>query len=232
MSEEKTTVVPTILIPQNEQLDSAKKRLPMKKIVIISLVTTFAIALILTAILVGMFLFTQAQLDIIKFSKQIEENGNQDVVSDPNTNIVQYHVGNSDQDAWIINDFNRDIQVMKIQTETFTNCYVTQLNRSSALTPSEISGPNDYNTNQSVTLKYQYTNTPVTDVSFLSAPAKDLCKGVSVYWLYPLCERNADNQQGRQSQRNRRDISGSIEYIDKYDTTAWFACIWPYCVGN
>ena len=34
-------------------------------------------------------------------------NTKEEVTSDPNENVVQYHVINKDYEAWVINDFNR-----------------------------------------------------------------------------------------------------------------------------
>jgi len=37
----------------------------------------------------------------------LSENSKQDVTSDPNENVVQYHVSSPSHDAWIVNDFNK-----------------------------------------------------------------------------------------------------------------------------
>src|SRR6218665_56338 len=42
-----------------------------------------------------------------QYTMQFGDNSKQDVTSDPNENVVQYHVSNPSHDAWIVNDFNR-----------------------------------------------------------------------------------------------------------------------------
>jgi len=201
-----------------------------KALVIIGIVAVLIVAIITTGVLLGIFLYTDAQLEILKFTKVRSENQYQDVVDDPNTNVVQYHVRDGDQDAWVVNDFNRDIQTMKVQTMVRTNCYVTALNHSLALRPSEIEGPESYNANQTVSLEYRKTNTPVADTSFLHETAQKLCKGVSVYWLYPRCHGTSVYQQGTgQSHMSRRqaDDEDKFTYIDKFATyvRACFICL-------
>lgn len=39
-------------------------------------------------------------------------------------------------------------------------------------------------------LVYQTSGDPVTDISFLSKEARDMCKGVSTYWMYPSCNKD------------------------------------------
>src|SRR6218665_1531184 len=42
--------------------------------------------------------------------------------------------------------------------------------------------------NDSNTVTYRTSNSPIPDISFLSKAAKDACKGISTYWMYPSCE--------------------------------------------
>ena len=233
MSEEKTTTEPTIVIRPIEDTMPSQKSRRTKTLVIIGIVAVVIAAIITTAILVGFFLFTNAQLEIIKFTKQVNENQGQDVVSDPNTNIVQYHVQDGDQDAWIVNDFNRDIQTMKVQTKEATNCYVTPLNRSIALSPSEIKGPESYNANQSIVLRYRYMNSPIADTSFQHATAQKLCKGVSVYWLYPQCQGASGDQLNRLAKMRRRQVGDGgdggtkVTHVERYVEDTRFC--WGLC---
>lgn len=44
-----------------------------------------------------------------QFKGRNNEDINQEVVSDPNDNVVQYHVTKEGQDAYVVNDFNRVI---------------------------------------------------------------------------------------------------------------------------
>ena len=42
-----------------------------------------------------------------QYTMKFDDNSKQDVTSDPNENVVQYHVSNPSHDAWVVNDFNR-----------------------------------------------------------------------------------------------------------------------------
>jgi hypothetical protein len=165
----------------------------VKKYVILSVTILLAALIILAAILIGMYFFTKAQMEIVKYSLKFDKNTNQDVTSDPNENIVQYQMQNPGQKAWIVNDFNKDIQVVKIQTDTQTNCYVSALNRTRAMEPSKITGPETKEVNKAATLTYVTSGSPISDTSFLAKAAQDICKGVSTYWLYPHCSDNSAN---------------------------------------
>jgi len=195
MSEEKATTEPTIIFSQNEVLSPVvpPKSRPYRKYVIAAVIGVVVAAIVLTAILVGMYLFTEGQKDILKFSYTRDGNVKEEVTSDPNTNIVQYHVTDPAYEMWVVNDFNRDIQVMKIKAESGTNCYVAPLNRTMATDPSKVSAPSNIKAtlktqNATYTVKYSVSNSPIPDTSFLSKAAKDTCQGISAYWVYPSCE--------------------------------------------
>jgi len=164
--------------------------------------------LIIAGILVGMHIFAEAQKDIIEFSmnfKSTSDGGNvkQDVVSDPNDNVVQYHVTKDGQDFYIVSDFNKDIQVVRMESDSGVNCYVSPLNRSAAMDPSQITGP-DMNSNDNTTggaTVFTVSRSPISDRSFLPKKALDLCKGVSTYWAYRSCSSQSDEDavgHGRQ----------------------------------
>lgn len=210
MSEEKKTAdSPTFVIStvtEGGLAGEPSKSRPYKKYVIIAVSGILAVAIILTAILVGMHLFTEAQRDIVRFSYNRDKNTKEDVTSDPNTNIVQYHVSSKTYEAWVINDFNRDIQVMKIHSDLGTNCYLTPLNRTTANDPSHIKPPSDNQpTNATYILKYLSASTPISDLTFLRQTARNACNGISTYWLFPICE-GSESITGRQK-RGRFGLS-------------------------
>jgi hypothetical protein len=185
MSDEKNNEIPVIV---TQVMPSERKPRNTKKYVIIAVSGILAAAIILTAILVGMYMFTEAQKDIIQYTLKMSENMKQDVTSDPNENVVTYHISNPAQETWIVNDFGKDLQVVKIKGDDKTNCFVSPLNRTNLLDPAKINGPDESpDVNDAVSLTYMASDTPVSDTSFLGKTAKAMCKGVSVYWLYPHC---------------------------------------------
>jgi hypothetical protein len=184
--EKKTEDTPTVVFTETQAAAPPRKT---KKYVIIAVSGILAAVIILAAILVGMYMFTQAQKDIIQYTLKMSENTKQDVTSDPNENVVQYHITNPSQETWIINDFGKDIQVMKITREGKTNCFVSPLNRTNLLDPAKIKGSEEEtpDVKEAVTMTYTASDTPISDTSFLGKTASETCKGVSVYWLYPHC---------------------------------------------
>lgn len=198
-SDKKSTDSPVTIISSSEVMTSADKTAKSrktKKYVIIGVSAIATVAIILIAILVGMYLFNQAQKEIIKFAFNRDDNTKEDVTSDPNTNIVQFHASNPSYEAWIIDDFNRDIQVMKIRSEAKgTSCFVAPLNRTIATDPSKISAPSDPSSmdkNTTYSLTYQSAASTIPDTSFLCKAARDACKGISTYWVYPSCSGSSD----------------------------------------
>lgn len=226
MSEEKTEDIPvTIISTQNEVSDPAVPPKPRsyRKYVIIAVTGIVVAAITLTAILVGMYFFTETEKEILKFSYNRDGNSKEDVTSDPNTNMVQFHVNNPDYEMWVVDDFNRDIQVMKILTDSGTNCYVAPLNRTTATDPSKVSVPSNPETmNASYTVTYQAANTPIPDTSFLSKMAKDTCKGISTYWVYPSCEAPNNPPDTVSRQKRRRRVCNEC---------CCFYCYWILCLG-
>jgi hypothetical protein len=226
MSEEKTSSdVPVTFVPtQNEvQTPAAPPSKSYRKYVIIAVTGIVVAAIILAAILVGMYFFTEAQKEILKFSYNRNENTKEEVTSDPNTNIIQFHVSSPDQELWVVDDFNRDIQVMKVQTDSGTDCFVSPLNRTLAPDPSTISAPSNSQTmkrNATYFVSYQAAETPIPDSSFLCKAAKDLCKGISTYWVYPRCEAQTEDP----AQRRKRSFA-CIK-------TCMSSCWWFFCSEN
>jgi hypothetical protein len=193
MSDDKKNedTTPTVVFTETQPAAPPRKT---KKYVIVAGTVILAAAIILTAILVGIYIFTQAQKEIIQYTMQVGNNNKQDVTSDPNENVVQYHMSTPSQDAWIINDFNKDIQLMKVVSEGKTNCFVTALNRTDAVDPTQITGPDTKELTEAVSVMYQFSDTPIADTSFLGKTARAACKGVSIYWLYPYCSNGNVNQ--------------------------------------
>jgi uncharacterized protein YxeA len=191
MSDDKRTEdIPSVVYTETQAAAPPRKT---KKYVIIAVSGILAVAIILAAILVGMYMFTKAQLDIVQYTMKMGDNGKQDVTSDPNENVVQYHVSGPQHDTWIVNDFNKDIQLLKIVSEGKTNCYLSALNRTNTMDPSKINGPDKTEPKDVVSLVYRVSDTPIADASFLSKTARDMCKGISVYWLYPSCSDGTKN---------------------------------------
>jgi hypothetical protein len=190
----------TITAPTNEMSGGQNPRGVQKKHVLIAVSAVVIVGMVIAAILVGMYMFSEANKEIVKFSLQFKssdnENANQDVVSDPNDNVVMFHISKPGQDVYVVNDFNKDLQVVKIETEEGTNCYISPLNRSQAMDPSHITDANSLTgTGGEVEQTFILSTTPVKDTTFMTKKARDMCAGVSTYWAYRHCGQKVPQDQ-------------------------------------
>jgi hypothetical protein len=194
---------PTYIVTSACEKDqSSKKSGITKRHVFYSVSAVLVIAIILVAILVGVYMFTESQKEITKFAFQFKgrnnEDINQEVESNPNDNVVQYHVTTEGQDVYIVNDLNRGMQVTKVTKDGRITCYITALNRSAADDPSLITRPDKVTIN-GANYTYSRLDEPVVDRSFLTQKVRDLCKDVSLYWIVKRCDtqNEADVKGGR-----------------------------------
>ena len=194
-----------IITAAAERDDASKKSSVTKRHVLYAVSAVIVIAIILVAILVGVHMFTVSQKEITKFALQFKgrnnEDINQEVQSDPNDNVVQYHVTKEGQDAYIVNDFNRGMQITKITENGKSTCYVTALNRSAVEDPSVITGSSNV-TMEKADYTYTILDDPVADRSFLTKKAMDLCKDVPLHWIVKRCD--AENEADVKGQRVKR----------------------------
>jgi len=205
---EKVAVVttPTYLVtPASTEMSSGStSKGVQKKHVLIGVGLVILAGLIIGGILVGMYIFAEAQKDIIKYTLNFKSDGDgqnvkQDVVADPNDNSVMYHITKDGKRVDVVNDYNRDLQVVRMEYKSGTNCYVTALNRSAALDPSQITGPeNDIisgNASSGYATKFTVSSYPISDRSFLPKKALNMCKDTAVYWAYRTCINQNENKQ-------------------------------------
>jgi hypothetical protein len=208
---------PTYVITPNESSELNRRGIQKKHVLIVVGLVILA-GLIIAGILVGVYIFAEAQKDIVKFSLNSKtsnegENVKQEVESDPNDNVVQYHLTLDKKDVYIVNDFNRDIQVVKMQYGSAINCYVAALNRSATLSPLQITGPEQDttldNTAKTDSAMFTVSSSPISDRSFLPKKAQTMCKGLSVYWAYRSCNyENTDKPVAHDRQRRWTCRSG------------------------
>jgi hypothetical protein len=195
MSTDKETVEmpPTYTVNNIEPQGKSKWWQNKKKSIAIGSVTAVIIAgLALTAVLVSVYWVTEAQKEIVKFNLEFKgkdgETSKQDVTSDPNANVVTYHVTRGDQDVHIVDDFNQGIQTVKIQGKSATNCFAMPLNRSAAAEPSAITEIETWKNGSAEVNQYLVMEpTPVSNRAFLSKTAATMCQDVSLYWAFRSC---------------------------------------------
>jgi len=204
---EKVAVVttPTYLVtPASTEMSSGSQSQGIqKKHVLIGVGLGILTGLIIAGILVGIHIYTEAQKDIVKYSLNFKSDGDgkdvkQDVVSDPNDNSVMYHITKDGKSVDVVNDFNRNLQVVRMEYMSGTNCYVSALSRSAALDPSQITGPEkdiiSGNASSGYATKFTVSSHPISDRSFLPKKALNMCKDTSVYWAYRSCINQNENK--------------------------------------
>jgi hypothetical protein len=197
----------------NQQNKAAQIWQNKKKAIVIGSVCAVIIAgLVLTAVLVSVYWVTEAQKAIVKFNYEMkDQNANVDVASDPNANVVTYHVNYADYDITmdIVDDFNQGIQTVKIQSSQGASCFAMPLNFSSAMSPSVLVGPSSMPVNRTGGQLLVIQPTPVTNRAFLTKKAATMCKDLTLYWAFRDCRENAG------SHRSRRSFWGDVWDIAK-----------------
>lgn len=216
-----------VVITQVTTTPEERKR-KTKRYLIIGGSAVLVVAIVLAAILVGMYLFTKAQTDLIQYTLNVDKDTKADVTVDQDDNSVEFHSYNDNYEAWTVNDFNRDIQTLKVKTPSGTNCYIGPLNRTSVMDPSQIKSvpslPSGSNETYTSKLYYDISAVPVTDTSFLGKKARDACMGTSVYWVYPRCGvRDGIQRKKRTTCHYNCYYAGSSGGYDVYN------CYLNYC---
>jgi len=235
---EKVAVVepPTYVITPTAT--EASRKGIQKKHVLIGCGLLLLAGLIIAGILIGMHIYAEQQKEIVKITLEFKstsdgKNVKQDVTSDPNDNSVMYHTVKDGKDIYIVNDFNRDLQIVKFEFENHINCFVAPLNRTAAQNPADVplldkdAQPNDKSKSESMV--FVVSDNPVSDRSFLPKKAVDMCKDVSVYWAFRTCngkdvEAPKTNTTG--VDRTRRSVY-SAGYYGSWPCLN--GCCWTYC---
>lgn len=228
---ESTTIEPTYIITASNE--SPKKSGVQKKYIIGAVTAVLVVGLVIAAILIGMHIFAEAQKEIVRFSFEFKGSKDndikQDVEADPNDNVVMYHLTQEGQDAYIVNDFNRGMQFIKLTVNDMTSCFVTPLNVSEAMNPSQIIDSKSMTgTQRKSSLPYQITSEPVADRSFLPKKASDMCSGVSLYWVHKKC-LEPQNEITNGTQSGSGLSKRSLYYMGtQYGMGGLGGCCWAY----
>jgi len=134
----------------------------------------------------------RSTVDFIKFQQQLPQRdaGNngavqQHVHSSLRDNYVEYFVQVSPSERnWILDDFNTGLQVMKSESDGRSICFVTKLNITVAVAPSDVH--TEYEPyKEHLFGVYTTEEQPVSDRAFLGVYARTLCRDANVYWMNP-----------------------------------------------
>lgn len=193
MSDEKqSTSEPTVVFSTSEASGAKLKSRLTKKHVLIAIVSLLITGLVVTAVLVGIRIFTDSNLEVLKYT--MKANGISQNVSTSENSVI-FHVTRDNLDAWIVQNFDTGLQVTKVLADGKTTCYVTALNRSVAAEPSAIpsTAPADNADSQSNGAVYEVLPDPVPDLAFLGKKASTMCQNIPTYHAVPDCGKAAKN---------------------------------------
>jgi len=192
-----------------------------KKHGLIAVVTLLVVGLAVTCVLVAIRLYTDGQTEIVKYSMTYKDSHDKTInqtVSVAENSII-YHVVQDGIDAWIVRDFDKNIQVIKAKnSDGSVACYVTPLNRSMTDTPDSVptTAPLANRTSMSETVKYSVLMDPINDINFLGTRASDMCYNIPTYWQIRDCNAVTSSES---DSRVKREIIAVIVIRERCCTT-------------
>jgi hypothetical protein len=223
----------------NQQGSGVKSGKITKKHILIATISLIVTGLIVVAVLVGIHLVMEGNKENLKLSLLLKDSGavaaKQNVSTDANANIIISHIVMDGLDVTINDDFDKDIQLLKIRTDLGVGCFVTPLNRTHAFDPKSLPIPSDYqaatqnkqevNTSSmgATHMSYDVAPTPINDTTFLGKRANELCANIPIYWLEPICTGPATTTAVSDHVRTKRGFSCGFKW--NYCTTTikiWF----------
>ncbi|KAI0222888.1 hypothetical protein LSAT2_025853 [Lamellibrachia satsuma] len=159
-------------------------------------VTCIVVVVVLVAGLIGAaYVFKSAAKDIAKFHlKAKDKDGepiDEDVETDTTNNVVTYHLMTPLGEHWVLNDFNKDITLHKINSNGNTACFVTPLNQSEADPETVRANMKDNGIRNTESAIFQVTEAAIKKPAFLGKTINNMCSGASIYWLSPKCGGNS-----------------------------------------
>jgi uncharacterized membrane protein YgcG len=186
---------PQVITLETAQPGVAMKSGVTKKRVILAASSVLVAAIVIVGILIGVKFYLDATNDVVtrtlQFSTESLERVTQTMTSYPSESVVAYHVAEKDADYWYIDDFNRDIRIMKARTPTGYACFVTPLNSSTGTMQdvqnvTEPTGPV-----QTVYTHVRVSPNPIKDKTMLGPKGMSMCSAENVHWVMPFCENDA-----------------------------------------
>jgi len=202
MSDEKqTTGEPTVIISTPEGSGAKLKSRLTKKHVLIAIVSLLITGLVVTGVLVGIRIFTDSNLEVLKYTMQA--NGVKQNVSTSENSVI-YHAEDDTSDTWIVQNFDTGLQVSKITSDGKTACYVTALNRTGVIPPSSIptTAPDVKPDSPSTSVIYKVLPDNIPDISYLGTKASTMCANIPTYHAIPDCGRAMENNNANSAQNS------------------------------
>lgn len=200
-----------------------------KKHGLIAVVTLLVVGLAVTCVLVAIRLYTDGQIEVVKYSMTYKDNNdrtiNQTVSVDENS--VIYHIVQDGVDAWVVRDFDKNIQIIKAKTsDGRVACYATPLNRSMTDTPDSVptTAPIANRTTTSQTVMYSVLMDPINDIKFLGRRASDMCYNIPTYWQIRKCDADTSSKPHSMVKRDLYHLRITIIIIEESTITIIEIC--------
>lgn len=175
--------------------------------------------------------------DYVKFSTSFKGYSghlvDQKVISSSIDNIIEYYITASPtKRVTIIDDFNQDIQIMKVTTPQDEVCYVSKLKRDSYVRPADVifglKTDKDH-----VSQVYEASSAPLNDMTVLGVRGRDLCESVPVFWIYPVSETDNLISMANFTADSVSSSSSSIGSRQKRNIRQCHtSCCWLTCCCN
>lgn len=232
MDGKSTVELPSVTVVEQPDV-GRKKSFSVRKRVIVAVTCAVVTAMIITGVILTIWFFLDSTVTIVKntyeFKKEDGKSVKEDVDADVKENFVRYHLTDDNSEITVIDDFNRELQVLKVKEAAGSKCYVLTLNHSGSAVPEALlnaSAPRDKVETEKV--NYKVAEKAIKDKGLLGTQGQDLCDNLDVHWMTPSCDDvsdEPDNDNGRE----KRGI-----YCRRYYYCYWrlycnsWHCYWRY----
>jgi hypothetical protein len=189
----------------NPNASHRQKSEAIKNQVILALSCVLMTVVVVIGILIGAKFYLDATNAVVTRSFTFAATGDsgkqvtEDVTSDSTENVLVYHVKEDDKETWILEDYNKNVQLMKIRSDSTYSCYLTPFNGSMTTVPNinELSVPDNSDTDSEGDEVYLRTATgPIKDKTMLGKSGRALCADIDVVWVIPDCQDDKTPQYG------------------------------------
>jgi hypothetical protein len=208
----------------NPNVAHRQKSEAIKKHVILAVSCVLVTVIVVIGILVGAKFFLDATNAVVTRSFTFAATGDsgkqvtEDITSDSVENVLVYHVKEDDKETWILEDYNKNIQLMKIRSDSTYSCYLTPFNGSLTTVPDidELTAPDNSDSGDAVSegdeVYLRTATSPIKDKTMLGKSGRALCADIDVVWVIPACQDDKSPLGASPNSRQKRQM------MNEYDT--------------
>lgn len=166
-----------------------------KKYVIAGVCAVILAGVALAVVLGAIKLYMNGKKDIVEYSlKYSDEDGTvaENITSCVDDNTVEFHIrysNNAGIEQWVLQDYNRELQLMKVVSGSKSICYLLPLNHTRAI-PTNTKTTNQQScppgAAKKVLLHYELSPFRVKERSMFGSRGQQLCGDTDTYWILPV----------------------------------------------